>query len=262
VFLGFKQATVHPSVPWIQPSHRPPQCTLDSTKSLATPVLLGFNQITDHPSAPWNQPNHRPPQCSLESTKPTATLVFLRFNQATGHPSAPWIQPSHRPPQRILDSTKPSATPMLLGFNQATGHPNVLWIQPSHRPPQCSFGLIQVTGPPRCSLGLIQAIGPSWCSLGLSKLAVHPSAPLDYPSHWFIPVGVVILHCTRLQCSLHFCAYTLAMQSMVSAFIQHPSTYPSRYIILIWAWNDDNEQLTKEKTMVWWDDHIHIVVVG
>jgi hypothetical protein len=73
---------------------------------------------------------------------------------------------------------------------------------------------IQATDSPQCSLGLIQAIGPS-------------SAPLDYPSHWFTPNGVVQLHCTRLQCSLHFSTYTLAMQSMVSTFIQHPSTYPS-----------------------------------
>jgi hypothetical protein len=54
-------------------------------------------------------------------------------------------------------------------------------------------------------------------------------------------VGVVRLHCTHLQCSLHFSAYTLAMQSMVSAFIQHPNKYPSRYIIvilpLIWHFN-------------------------
>jgi hypothetical protein len=144
VLLGFNQATGHPSASWNQPSHRPPQCSLDSTKSPATPVLLGFNQATDHPSALWNQPSHRPSQCSLESTKPLAILVLLGFNQATGHPNAPWIQPSHR-------ST---------------------------------------------------------------------------------PIGVDLVHCTRLQCSLHFWAYTLAMQCMVSAFIQHPSTYPSRYIII------------------------------
>jgi hypothetical protein len=56
--------------------------------------------------------------------------------------------------------------------------------------------------------------------------------PWTHPSHRFTLVGVVLLHCTRLQCSLHFYAYTLAMQSMVSAFIQHPSTYLSKYIII------------------------------
>jgi hypothetical protein len=93
--------------------------------------------------------------------------------------------------------------------------------------------------------------------LDSSKPPVHPTAPLDYlshrftpvlpwthpshrsipvlpwthPSHRFTPVGVILLHCSRLQYSLHFYAYTLAMQSMVSAFIQHPFKHPSRYII-------------------------------
>jgi hypothetical protein len=69
-------------------------------------------------------------------------------------------------------------------------------------------------------------------------LWTHPShrvtlvLPWTYPSHRSTPVGIVLLHCIDLQYSLYFCTYTLAMQSMVSAFIQHPSTYPSRYIIL------------------------------
>jgi hypothetical protein len=198
MLLGFNQVTSHTSAPWNQPSHRPPKCSLDSAKSPATPVLLGINQVTGHPSAPWIQPSYRPPQCSLESTKSPAIPVLFGINQVTGHPSAPWIQPNHRPPQYSLESTKSPATPMLFGINQVTGSPNA--------------------------------------TLDSSKPPVHPSAPLDYPSHRFIPVGVVLLHCTRLQCSLHFCTYTLTMQSMVSAFIQHPSKHPSRYIITGIRW--------------------------
>jgi hypothetical protein len=68
--------------------------------------------------------------------------------------------------------------------------------------------------------------------------------PWTYPSHWFHiqcylrliqatgSVGVVQLHCISLQRSLHFPAYTLAIQSMVNAFMQHSSKYPSRYIIV------------------------------
>jgi hypothetical protein len=98
---------------------------------------------------------------------------------------------------------------------QATSpHQVLLWTHPSHRSTLVLPWTIQATSSPQCSLELIQATDP-------------PSAPLDYPSHRSTPVGVVLLHCTRLQCSLHFCAYTLAMQSMVSPF-----KHPSRYIII------------------------------
>jgi hypothetical protein len=109
---------------------------------VSTPMLLGFNQATGHPSAPWIQPSHWPPQCFLDSTKPLAIPVLLGFNQATGHPSAPWIQPSHRPSQYSLDSTKPPANPELLGFNQVTNHPSALWIHPSHQSMLVLLGLI------------------------------------------------------------------------------------------------------------------------
>jgi hypothetical protein len=152
-----------------------------------------------------------------------------------------------------------------LGLSKPPVHPVLLWTHPSHRFTPVLPWTIQATDSPQCSLGLIQATGPSRCSLGLSKPPVHPSAPLDYPSHQFTlvlpwthpshrfipmlpwtylshrstPTGVVLLHCTSLQCSLHFCTYTLAMQSMVSAFIQHPSTYPSRYIINLVSFGED-----------------------
>jgi hypothetical protein len=147
----------------------------------------------------------------------------LDLSKPLVHTVLPWTHPRHR------------STPVLPWTIQATGSL------------QCSLGLIQAIDSLQCSLGLIQATGPPQCSLGLSKPPVHssapldsskppvhPSAPLDYPSHRFTPVGVVLFHCTRLQCSLHFYAYTLAMQSMVSTFIQHPSTYPSRYLILMY----------------------------
>jgi hypothetical protein len=137
-------------------------------------VLLGFNQVTGHPSAPWNQTSHRPPQCSLESTKSLATLVLLGFNQATRHPSAP------------LDSSKPPVHP----------------------------------GAP----------------LDSSKPPIHPSAPLDCPSHWFTPVlpwyhpshwstpvGVILLHCTRLQYSLHLELYLYTSHAKYGQCI-HPTS--------------------------------------
>jgi hypothetical protein len=169
-------------------------------------VLLGINQATGHPCTPWIQPNHRPSQCSLESTKSPATLVFLGINQVIGHPSAPWNQPSHR------------SIPVFLGINQVTGHPSAPWNQPSHR----SIPVL---------LGFNQAIGPSQYSLESTKPPATPMLPWNHPSHQSTPVGVVLFHCTHLQCSLHFYTYTLAMQSLVSAFIQHPSKHPSRYII-------------------------------
>jgi hypothetical protein len=113
--------------------------------------------------------------------------MLLGINQTTGHPSAPWILPSHQ------------SIPVLFGITQVTGHPNALWIQPTHWSILVLLGLNQVTG--------------------------HPSAPWILPSHQL--VGVVPLHCTHLKCSLHFSAYILAMQNMVSAFIQHPFEYPS-----------------------------------
>jgi hypothetical protein len=112
---------------------------------------------------------------------PTSPMWSLGLIQATGPPSAPWIQPRHQ------------FTPVLLELNQATG------------PPQCSLGFIQTTGTSQCSLGLIQATGPPQCSLRLIQATGL--------------VGVVQLHCTYIQCSLHISTYTLAMQSMVSAFI-------------------------------------------
>ena len=69
----------------------------------------------------------------------------------------------------------------------------------------------------QCSLGLIQAIGSSQCYLGLIQVTS--------------PVEIVQLHYIRLQCSLNFSAYTLAMQRMINAYIQHPSKDPSRYIM-------------------------------
>jgi hypothetical protein len=186
MLIGFNQVIIHPTDLWIQPSHRPPQCSLESTKSPATPMLLRINQVTGHPSAPWNQPSHRPPQCSLESSKSPTTLVLLGFNQVTGHPSALWNQPSHQ------------STSVFPWTIQATGPtPMFLWTHPN----------------PRST----------------------PVLPWTHPSHRSTPIGVDLVHCTRLQWSLHFWAYTLAMHYMVSTFIQHPSTYPSRYIIeMVW----------------------------
>jgi hypothetical protein len=107
----------------------------------------------------------------------------------------------------------------LVSIQATSPHPVLPWTHPSHRSIQCS---LELSKPP------IHSSAP----LDSTKPPVHLNAPLDYPSHRFTPIGVVLFHCTCLQRSLHFCAYTLAMQSMVSAFIQHPSTYPSRYIII------------------------------
>jgi hypothetical protein len=173
VLLGFNQATCHPSAPWIQPSHLPPQCSLDSTKSpvypsapldsskppvhLGTPldylshrstlVFLGFNQATS------------PPQCSLRLIQATdPPRCSLGLSKPPVHPSAPWIQPSHQSTLVLLGSTKSLATPVLLGFNQVTGHPSAPWIQPSHRSTPVLLGINQVT--------------------------VYPNAPWNQPSHW------------------------------------------------------------------------------
>jgi hypothetical protein len=162
---------------------------LESTKSLATPVLLGINQVTGHPSAPWIHPSHRPP-------------------------SALWIQPSHRPHLCSLDS---SSTLMLLGLILDTNAP---WTHPSHQ----SNPVVSWTHPSQRSTPMVPWNHPSHQST--------PVLPRNHPSHWSTPIGVILLHCTRLQYSLHFCTYTLAMQSMVSAFIQHPSKHPSRCIII------------------------------
>jgi hypothetical protein len=157
----------------------------------------------------------------------------------------PWIHPSHQSTLVFPWTIQATGSSQYsLGLSKPPVHPSTPLDYPSHRSTPVLPWTIQATGPPQCSLGLIQATGPPQYSLGLSKPPVHPSTPLDYPSHRFIPVlpwthpshqftpvRVVPLHCTRLQCSLHFCAYTLAMQSMVSAFIQHPFKHPSRYII-------------------------------
>jgi hypothetical protein len=157
-----------------------------------------------------------------------------------------------------LDSSNPPVHPSApLDYPHHRFIPVLPWTHPSHRSIPVLPWTIQATSTFQCSIGLIQATGPSQCSLGLSKPSVHPSAPLDsskppqyfldsttslvYPSApWNQPshrppqcflesskplVGVVLFHCTFLQCSLHFCTYTLAMQSMVSAFIQHYSRY-------------------------------------
>jgi hypothetical protein len=205
---------------------------LDSSKPPVHPgAPLDSSKPPVHPGAPLDYPSHRPPQYFLDSTKPPAIPILLGFNQATGHPGThpshwstpvlPWTQPSHR------------STPMLLWTHPSHWSTPVLsWTHPSHRSTPMLPWTIQATSPPRCSFGLSRPLVHPCAPLDSSKPLVHPSAPLDYPSHWFTPVGIVLLHCTRLQCSLHFCAYTLAMQSMVSTFIQHPSTYPSRYIII------------------------------
>jgi hypothetical protein len=65
-------------------------------------------------------------------------------------------------------------------------------------------------------------------TLDLSKpLVSHLVLSWTYPSHFYSWSCSI-----HLQCNLHFFAYTLAMQSMVSAFIQHPFKCPSRYIIV------------------------------
>jgi hypothetical protein len=63
--------------------------------------------------------------------------------------------------------------------------------------------------------------------LDLSKPPVHLSTPLDLSKP---PVQLELFN--SIVYNLHFFAYRLAMQNLVSVFIQHPSTYPSRYIII------------------------------
>jgi hypothetical protein len=139
-----------------------------------------------------------------------------------------WIYPSHRSTP-VLHWTHPSHrfSPVLHWTHPSRRFtPMLLWTHPSHRST------------------------PS-ASLESSKPLIYPSAPWTHPSHRSTPmflgliqatgqIGIIQLYCTCMQCSLHFSAYTLAMQSMVSAFIQHPSKYPSRYIIVqTTAWKDE-----------------------
>jgi hypothetical protein len=61
--------------------------------------------------------------------------------------------------------------------------------------------------------------------LGINQVTGHPSALWIQPSH---QPSQCYLDSTKSPVS-----YTLAMQSMVSTFIQHPSKYPSRYLIQV-----------------------------
>jgi hypothetical protein len=156
-------------------------------------------------------------QCDLESLYLSIETVGL--TNPLVQPSAPWTQPSHQ------------STPVLLGLNQATGPPRCSFgLIQATGPPLCSFGFIQATSPPQCFLRFMQATGPSQCSLRLIQATGLPVYSLGLIQATG-SVEVIQLHCTSLQCNLHFFTYTLAMQRLVNAYIQHPSKYPSRYII-------------------------------
>jgi hypothetical protein len=123
LLLGFNQAT------------GPPQCSLDSIKPLV------------HPSTPWNQPSHRPPQYSLESTKPLATPVFLGFNQATSHPVLLGFNQVTGHPSAPLNSSKPPIHPSApLDYPSYRSTLVLPWTHPSHRFTPVFPWTIQATG--------------------------------------------------------------------------------------------------------------------
>jgi hypothetical protein len=95
-----------------------------------------------------------------------------------------------------------------------------LWTPPRPSSVRPSVVIIRVTTLPQCSLDSTKSSAIPML-IGFNQVTSHPNAHWIQPSHR--PIGVVPLPCTHLQCNLHFSDYILAMQSMVSTFIRHPS---------------------------------------